>query len=76
MKVKGVLNAFLALQRLEELAEQAYKAVRHRDEATLSALKGEINEQVARLRIGGALREADGALAYQSALNGAAEVRL
>jgi hypothetical protein len=61
MKVKRILSSLLALQRLEDLAEQAYKAARHRDEVTLLALKTEIDEQVARPRNGGALREADGA---------------
>jgi hypothetical protein len=59
--VKRILSSLLAVQRLEELAEQAYKAARHRDEATLLALKGEIDEQVAGLCSGGALRAADGA---------------
>jgi hypothetical protein len=61
MKVKRILSSLLALQRLEDLAEQAYKVARHRDEVTLLALKTEIDEQVARLCNGGALREADGA---------------
>ena len=49
MKVQRILSLLLALPRLEQVAEQAHKAVRRRDEATVSALKAEIDELIVTL---------------------------
>ncbi len=60
MMLNGMARALLALRRLEELGEQAYRALRRGDQTALPALKEEIDEQVAHLNDGRASRLATG----------------
>ncbi len=70
-----MVNALMVLRHLDELTQQAYRALRRRDEATLLALKEELDEQVSRLNSGRAPRQAAG-LAYQDVFKHAAAERL
>ncbi len=70
-----MVNALMVLRYLDELAQHAYRGLRRRDEATLLALKEELDEQVAHLNDGRASRRAAG-LAYQDVFKHAAAERL
>ena len=51
-----VLGGIVALRRLEEFGQQAYRALGRAEQTAVAALKEEIDEQVARLKGGRASR--------------------
>jgi len=63
MMLNWMVSALMVLRRLEELGQQAYRALRRNEQPALPVLKEEIDEQVGRLKGGRVSRRAAG-LAY------------